>query len=216
MTLRLVVLISGKGSNLGAIAEAIDAGRCDAKIALVVSDRPDAAGLDIARSRGIETQTLPFEKGIDREAYSAALADLVAQGAPDLVVLAGFMRIVGKSFIHRFSGRMINIHPSLLPAFRGPDGVGDALEAGVKITGCTVHLVDEGVDTGRILAQAAVPVLPDDDRASLHARIQRAEHQLLPEVIHAIANARMRLDGGLLSRVTIDEDACIIVPRFES
>lgn len=214
MTLRLVVLISGKGSNLGAIAEAIDEGRCDAKIALVVSDRPDAAGLEIARSRGIETQSLAFTKGMDRDEYSAALADIVAQGAPELVVLAGFMRVLGKSFIQRFGGRMINIHPSLLPAFRGADGVGDALDAGVKITGCTVHLVDEGVDTGKILAQAAVPVLPGDDRASLHARIQRAEHGLLPEIIHAIANAKMRLDGGLLSRPIIDEDACIISPRF--
>ena len=215
MTLRLVVLISGKGSNLGAIAEAIDEGRCDAKIALVVSDRPDAAGLEIARSRGIETQSLAFTKGMDRDEYSAALADIVAQGAPELVVLAGFMRVLGKSFIQRFGGRMINIHPSLLPAFRGADGVGDALDAGVKITGCTVHLVDEGVDTGKILAQAAVPVLPGDDRASLHARIQRAEHGLLPEIIHAIANAKMRLDGGLLSRTEIDEDARIIVPQFE-
>lgn len=215
MTLRLVVLISGKGSNLAAIADAIDQGRCDAKIALVISDRADAAGLGYARARGFETETLPFEKGMDREEYSAALADRVALGAPEIVVLAGFMRVLGKSFVQRFAGRTLNIHPSLLPSFRGADGVGDALDAGVKITGCTVHLVDEGVDTGKILAQAAVPVLPNDDRASLHARIQRAEHQLLPEVIHAIANAKMRLDGGLLARAKIDEDIRIIVPRFE-
>ena len=175
-TLDLVVLASGNGGNLRAIVRAIDEGRCDARVRAVVSDKADALALAFAEDRGIETVVVPLEKGADRAAWNARLADAIAAFTPDVVVLAGFMRILGPDVIARFRGHMVNVHPSLLPAFPGHDGPAQAIRAGVRVSGCTVHLVDEGVDTGTIIAQGAVPVLPSDDAASLHARIQRVEH----------------------------------------
>lgn len=191
--LELVVLASGNGGNLRAIARAIDAGGCRARIRAVVSDKKDALALAFAEDRGIETVLVPLERGADRGAWNARLGDSIAALAPDLVVLAGFMRILGEDVIARFRGRIVNVHPSLLPAFPGHDGPAQALRAGVRLSGCTVHLVDEGVDTGTIIAQGAVPVLPADDAASLHARIQRVEHVLLPSVIDAIARGDITL-----------------------
>lgn len=211
-TLRLAVLVSGRGTNLDALARAIDGGRCDAEISLVASDNPKAGALELAGSRGIPTAVVPFAKGIDRRAFSLELAEKVAHASPDLVVLAGFMRILTAEFVERFEGRLINVHPSLLPAFPGKDGVGDALAAGVRITGCTVHLVDLGVDTGPILAQAAVPVLPDDDRDRLHARIQAREHELLPRVVDDISRGRF-VGSKVASAVEGAEDA-LVSPRF--
>lgn len=193
MALPLAVLISGTGSNLRAILSAIDAGECAAEVRVVVSDRTKAPGLELARERGIANEVVRLRDHPDREAWDRALADAVALHAPELVVLAGFMRVVGRSFIERFAPRIINLHPSLLPAFPGATGPELALAAGVRLSGCTVHGVDAGVDTGPILAQAAVRVLPSDDAARLHARIQRAEHRLLPHVIDAIARDRIRL-----------------------
>lgn len=189
----LVVLASGHGSNLRAIAAAIDEGTCDARLAAVISDRGTAPALEFAAERGVPTQVLPLRKGDDRDAWNERLANAMAQHDPDLVVLAGFMRVVGKPVLERFAGRMINVHPALLPAFPGMDGPRQAVEAGVRISGCTVHVVDEGVDTGPILAQAAVPVLPDDDPDALHHRIQAQEHRLLPRVVHWIATGALRL-----------------------
>ena len=187
MTLSLVVLASGRGSNLRAIAAAIDGGRCDAKIALVASDRAEAPALAFAAERGIPTAVCrPKEHG-DRPAWDRALADAVAAASPDLVVLAGFMRIVGPAILDCFPWRIVNVHPALLPAFPGTDGPAQAIARRVRLSGCTVHLVDAGVDTGPILAQAAVPVFPDDDAERLHARIQRQEHRLLPAVVDAVA-----------------------------
>lgn len=186
-TIDLAVLVSGRGSNLRSIAAAIDAGRCDARIAAVVSDRSQAEALAFATERGIPTRVCRPKDHASREAWDVALADVVGEVAPGLVVLAGFMRIVGPAMLQRFPYRMVNVHPALLPAFPGSDGPEQAIAKGVRLSGCTVHLVDAGVDTGPILAQAAVPVLPADDAASLHARIQVQEHRLFPAVIDAIA-----------------------------
>jgi phosphoribosylglycinamide formyltransferase-1 len=194
MTLPIAVLISGRGSNLAAILRAIDAGECAGSVCVVASDRRDALGLELARERGIATVVVRLRDHADRDAWNAALAEAVAAHAPGLVVLAGFMRVVGRPFLDRFPRRVINLHPSLLPAFPGADGPALAIAAGVRISGCTVHLVDDGVDTGPIVAQAAVPVLADDDAARLHARIQVAEHRLLPRVIDDIARGAIHLD----------------------
>ncbi len=192
--MRLVVLVSGRGSNLAALWRAIDDDRCAAEIVAVAADR-DAPALALARDRGVATELVTLRRGDDREAWNVTLAERVSAHAPDLVVLAGFMRVLGAPFVRRFAGRILNIHPALLPSFPGAHGPADALAAGVLISGCTVHLVDEGVDTGAILAQAAVSVVPGDDPSSLHARIQQAEHHLLPAVVHAIACGALDLDG---------------------
>jgi phosphoribosylglycinamide formyltransferase-1 len=191
--MRLVVLVSGRGSNLAAIFHAIEADRCAAEVVAVVADR-DAPALALASEHDAASVVVPFRRA-DRDAWNAELAEHVASFEPDLVVLAGFMRVLGASFVRRFAGRILNVHPALLPAFPGAHGPADALAAGVRISGCTVHVVDEGVDTGPILAQAAVPVLPSDDPDSLHARIQRAEHLLLPAVVDAIARGELDLSG---------------------
>lgn len=185
--MKLVVLCSGRGSNLKAIASAIDDGRCAASIAAVISDRQSAEALPFASARGIPTEVVSPKAFADRGAWDAALADAVHAHGPELVVLAGFMRIVGTAMLTRFPHRIVNVHPALLPSFPGTDGPAQAVAKGVRISGCTVHLVDAGVDTGPILAQGAVPVHPTDDAATLHARIQVVEHRLLPSVIDAIA-----------------------------
>ncbi len=190
--LKLAVLISGAGSNLRAILGAIDEERCDAEVIAVLSDR-DADGLAQATDRGIPTAIVRPKDHVDRAAWDAALAAKVASFAPDLVVCAGFMRIVGPNMIAAFTHRIVNVHPALLPSFPGTDGAAQAIAKGVRIAGCTVHLVDAGVDTGPILAQAAVPVLPGDDAHSLQARIQIHEHRLLPAVIDAVARGTILL-----------------------
>lgn len=192
--IELVVLASGNGSNLRAIARAIDEGTCAARIRAVISDKADALALAFAADRGVPTAVVPLAKGGDRAAWNVALGDAIARFAPDVVVLAGFMRVLGPDVIARFRGRIVNVHPSLLPSFPGHDGPAQAVRAGVRLSGCTVHLVDEGVDTGAILAQGAVPVLPTDDAASLHVRIQRVEHVLLPATLDAIARGNVALD----------------------
>jgi len=209
---KLAVLVSGRGTNLVALARAIDEGRCAAEIVLVASDNPGAPALEFAASRGIPCAVVPFRKGADRAEFSAALAREVAARAPDWVVMAGFMRVVTPEFVTPFEGRIVNIHPSLLPAFPGKDGVGDALAAGVRITGCTVHLVDLGVDSGPILAQAAVPVLPGDTRETLHARIQIREHELLPRVVDDLVRGRYR--GATPIADVEGEGDALVSPRF--
>jgi phosphoribosylglycinamide formyltransferase-1 len=191
--MKIAVLASGRGSNLRAIAEAIDRGQCSARVVSVVSDKADAAALGFASERGIATAVVSPKAHASRELWDAALAETVASFSPELVVLAGFMRIVGASMLARFPQRIVNVHPALLPSFPGAHGARDAIAKGVRISGCTVHVVDAGVDTGPILAQAAVAVLPGDDEASLQARIQRSEHRLLPAVIDAIAKGAITL-----------------------
>jgi phosphoribosylglycinamide formyltransferase-1 len=194
MALKLAVLISGRGSNLAAIQRAIAGQRCAAEIALVVSDRSSAAGLQFAAEHALRCAVVHPQEHADRTRWDHALTETVATSQPDLVVLAGFMRVVGPAFLTRFPRRVINVHPALLPLFPGTRGPEQALAAGMRISGCSVHVVDAGVDTGPIIAQAAVPVLPSDSSNTLHERIQRAEHALLPRVIDAIARGAIRLD----------------------
>ncbi len=208
----VVVLVSGRGSNLHAICRAIDAGECDADIVGVVSDRKSALALELADERGIPTRVVPLRKGDDRDAWNETLASVVASLEPDLIVLAGFMRVLGSPLLERFPGRIINVHPALLPAFPGHKGPEDALDGGVRISGCTVHVVDSGVDTGPIIAQAAVPVLPDDTAETLHARIQAQEHRLLPRVVHQISVGAITLDP-LRVDLSGSDSEFLVVPR---
>lgn len=208
----VAVLVSGRGSNLKAICNAIDAGSCDANIVGVISDRKRATALEFASEREIPTRVVPLRKGDDRNAWNGLLADTVASLEPDLVVLAGFMRVLGSPLLDRFPGRIINVHPALLPSFPGHSGPQDALDGGVRISGCTVHIVDAGVDTGPIIAQAAVPVLADDTPDSLHTRIQVQEHRLLPAVIHQIAIGAITLDPLTVSTPVVDPARSLTVP----
>jgi phosphoribosylglycinamide formyltransferase-1 len=194
MVLKLAVLISGRGSNLAAIQQAIEAGQCAAQIRLVVSDRKGAAGLEYAAAHGLPTSTVNFRDHGERASWDDALASVVAATGADLVVLAGFMRVLGAALLTRFPRRIINVHPALLPLFPGTHAPEQAIAAGVRVSGCTVHVVDAGVDTGPIIAQAVVPVLPSDSAGSLHERIQTAEHALLPRVIDAIARGTITLE----------------------
>jgi phosphoribosylglycinamide formyltransferase 1 len=190
VTARLGVLISGRGSNLQAIIDAIARGRLAAAIAIVISNRADAAGLERARSAGIETLCLNPRDYPDRDAYDAAIAGALHQRRVDLVCLAGFMRLVGPRLLEAFPNRILNIHPSLLPSFPGLDAQSQALEHGVQVTGATVHLVTSDLDGGPIVMQAAVPVTPGDTVDSLSARILVEEHRIYPEAI------RIVLEGG--------------------
>jgi phosphoribosylglycinamide formyltransferase 1 len=216
MALPIVVLISGHGSNLRAIAEAIDEGRCDAVIRAVISDRESAQGLAFARGRGVMTHVVKLKDYADRDQWDAALAGAVSTYEPALVVLAGFMRLVGPAMLARFKGRIVNVHPALLPLFPGKDGPAQAVRAGVRVSGCTVHVVDAGVDTGPIVAQAAVPVLPDDDAERLHQRIQRVEHRLLPAVIDAVARGAIELGDEIrIAALCFDSDAGLVSPALD-
>jgi len=193
--LPVAVLVSGRGSNLAALLSAIDRGTCHARIVAVLSDRGAAPALELARSRGIATEVVSAKSFADRSAWDEALTERIASFDPQLLVLAGFMRLIGSALLARYAGRIINVHPALLPAFPGLDAPAQAVNARVSISGCTVHVVDAGVDTGPVLAQAAVPVLANDDADSLHARIQRSEHALLPAVVDAIARGRIVLES---------------------
>lgn len=179
VALRVVVLVSGSGTLLQSLVDALADPSCAAEVVAVGADRADAHGLVRATDAGIATFCHPYAKGSDRAAWDAELTELVAAHEPDLVVSAGFMKLVGATFLGRFGGRMINTHPALLPSFPGMHGPRDALAHGVKVSGATVFEVDAGVDSGTILAQRAVPVLDDDDVESLHERIKVAERELL-------------------------------------
>ena len=206
-----VVLISGRGSNMRSIVEA-DTG-LDVKA--VISNRPDAAGLDWARGRGLHTQVVDHAGYPTREAFDADLSMLVADYAPDLVLLAGFMRILSPAFIGRFANRILNIHPSLLPAFPGLHTHRRALAAGVKLHGCSVHVVTPELDSGPIVAQAAVPVLPGDTEESLAARVLAAEHRIYPQAVRWFVEGRIEfLPGGVVQagRTGVATD-CIVSPR---
>lgn len=192
--MRLGILISGRGSNFEAISNAIARRKLDAEIAIVISNRPNAGGLDIARSRGIPLRVIE-SRGMEREAYDKLVIDELRTHEVDLVCLAGFMRLLSASFVEAFPNRVINIHPSLLPAFPGLDAQRQALEYGVKITGCTVHLVDEFLDSGPILVQSAVPVLGEDSVETLSARILAQEHVIYSQAIQMIVDRRITLDG---------------------
>ena len=194
---RIGVLGSGKGSNMAAIADACLAGSIPAQIAVVLSDVPEAGILSLARERGLATEFIApgkFRTKLDEEAEQAYIARLL-DAQVDLVVMAGFMRILKGDFLRTFPLRVVNIHPSLLPAFPGLEAWKQALDYGVKVTGCTVHYVDQGVDSGPIIGQETVPVLPNDSPASLHERIQQAERRLYPLCVAALANGRVVVKG---------------------
>lgn len=192
---RIVILISGRGTNMKRLIEACQHGEIPARVVCVFSDNPDARGLDIARSLGVETESLSPRSFPDREAFFRALLERVKEKEPDLICLAGFMRILPAFFVQAFRGRIMNIHPALLPSFPGLHAQQQALEYGVKITGCTVHFVDEGVDTGPIIVQRAVPVREDDTLDTLSARILEQEHQAYPEAVRLFFEGRLKIEG---------------------
>jgi phosphoribosylglycinamide formyltransferase-1 len=189
------VLASGAGTNLQALLDHHAAGDLGADITAVLSDQPDAGALGRARAAGVPAQALPPADYADRDAFDRALAEAVAAHEPDLVVLAGFMRILGAPFVERFAGRTLNIHPSLLPAFRGLHTHRKALEAGCRLHGTTVHFVTADLDAGPIVAQAAVRVRDDDTPDSLRARVQAREHRLLPQAVNWFAEGRLAVEG---------------------
>ena len=195
---RIVILISGRGSNMEAIVEACARESWNARVAAVISNRPEAAGLAFAAARGIATQAVDHRAYADRAAFDAALAEAIDARAPDAVVLAGFMRILTPGFVQRYAGRMLNIHPSLLPAFPGLHTHRRALEAGCKLAGATVHFVTAELDHGPIVAQGAVPVRPDDDEHALAARVLAAEHRLYPMAVHWLVDDALAVSDGLV------------------
>lgn len=195
---RLVVLVSGSGTNLQALLDAIEEIGADvygAEVVAVGADRGGIEGLARAERAGIPTFVCRVKDHATREEWDAALAGAVAAHEPDLVVSAGFMKIVGKEFLARFGGRFVNTHPALLPSFPGAHGVRDALAYGAKVTGCTVHFVDDGVDTGPIIAQGVVEIRDEDDESALHERIKEVERRLLVEVVGRLARHGHRIEG---------------------
>jgi phosphoribosylglycinamide formyltransferase-1 len=205
-TLDLGVLVSGTGTNLGAILEAIQAGRLDARVRLVISNKPGVKALERAAAHDVPSQVVSHRDHATREAFDAALVEALRAVDVTTVVLAGFMRVVTPVLLDAFPDRVINVHPALLPAFPGVDAQAQAIAYGVRVSGCTVHVVDAGVDTGPIIAQAAVPVLDGDDRDRLAARILEQEHTLLVEALSWIAAGRVAVDrsGGGRARVRVE------------
>jgi len=201
---RLGILISGRGSNFEAIANSIAQRKLDAEIAIVIANKASAGGLEIARQRGIPMRAIPSQ-GMDREDYDKLLVDELRTHEVELVCLAGFMRLLSANFVRAFPNRVLNIHPSLLPAFPGLDAQRQALEHGVKVTGCTVHFVDEFLDSGPIILQSAVPVLDRDTVETLSARILLQEHSIYSQAIQLIAE----------DRVTIEERRVLICEEEE-
>ncbi len=191
---RLGILLSGRGSNFEAIAENIECAALAAEIAVVISNRPEARGLEIARDRDLPAVVLA-SKGVEREEYDRRLVRELEERGVELVCLAGFMRLLGPEFCRAFEMRTLNIHPSLLPAFPGLDAQKQALEYGAKVSGCTVHFVDERLDAGPIVLQAAVPVLDDDTEETLAARILAEEHRIYSEAIGVVLKGRWRVEG---------------------
>jgi len=193
--INVAVLASGSGTNLEAIARAIEDGELPAKIVLVLSDNPGAFALERARRRGIPTRVVLLSDYPDRPSYDREIVQALEEARVDLVALAGYMKLAGPELVRAFSGRIMNIHPALLPSFPGTHGVRDALEHGVKVSGVTVHFVDEGLDTGPVIVQEAVPVEEGDDEETLHNRIHQAEYRQYPKAIRLFAEGRLEIDG---------------------
>lgn len=203
-TFRLVVLASGSGTNLQAILDQLH-GRDGVEVTGVASDKPGARALERAVAAGVETAVFPIDAYADRLGRDAAMADWVDSRRADLVVLAGYMQLLSEPFVARFRGRVVNIHPALLPSFPGLDAIGQALAAGVEETGVTVHFVDEGIDTGPAILRRPVPVPVGRERGVLEAAIHNVEHQLYPEAIRMIAEGRVRIDADDPRRVLTDD-----------
>jgi phosphoribosylglycinamide formyltransferase-1 len=191
---KIGILISGRGSNFEAIARNVQAGKIPTEIGVVISNKEEAAGLAIARQMGLNAVCIP-SKGKEREAFERELVACLRQHEVDLVCLAGFMRVLTSYFIREFKGRILNIHPAILPSFPGVEAQKQALDYGVKFTGCTVHFVDEGVDTGPVVAQAVVPILDDDTAETLAARILKEEHRIYTEAVCLVVEDRIRVEG---------------------
>ncbi len=196
MKKRVGILISGRGSNMMALVEAARAADYPAEIAAVISSRPDAPGLAWAKAQGLPAQAIDHKAFASREAFDEAVHQALTEAGIELVALAGFMRIQSAGFVAKWQGRQLNIHPSLLPLFKGLDPHKQALDAGVKVSGCTVHFVTEEMDSGPIVAQAAVPVIDGDSPESLAERILRAEHKLYPQALALVAAGRARIEDG--------------------
>lgn len=212
--MRVVVLISGRGSNMEALLEAA----LPVTFAAVISNNPEARGLDTARAHGIPTEVVNHRDYADREAFDAALAGSIDRYAPDLVVLAGFMRVLTPGFVRHYADRMINVHPALLPAFPGLHTHRRALAAGVKLHGCTVHYVTPEVDVGPIIIQAAVQVLPEDSEQTLAARVLEQEHRIFPQAVRWIAEGRVSIgETGMVSIAGLANPmASLISPGLET
>ncbi|VAV84744.1 Phosphoribosylglycinamide formyltransferase [hydrothermal vent metagenome] len=192
---KVAVLASGGGTNLQSIIDAAEAGTLGAEVALVISDKPEAFALERAKKHSIKTAVVTKKDYPSREAFDKRLIEILKENSIELVVLAGFMRIISKQLIDAFPMRIMNIHPSLLPAFPGLDVQQKAIDYGVKFSGCTVHFIDEGVDTGPIIIQAAVPVTGDDTAESLSSRILKEEHRIYPEAIRLFCQGRLEVNG---------------------
>ena len=209
----IVILISGRGSNMEALLAAVASGALPVRIAGVLANRPDAQGLETAAAQGVPTGVVDHKQFADRAAFDAGMAEAIDRFAPDLVVLAGFMRILTDGFVRHYAGRLVNIHPSLLPSFPGLHTHRRALEEGVRIHGCTVHFVTPALDHGPVIVQAAVPVLDDDDEASLAARVLAQEHQVYPLAVRWFAEDRLRLvDGRVLFDARQDDCGALVAP----
>ena len=213
--LALGVLLSGSGTNLQALIDAVAAGRLRARIAVVISNVADAGGVERARRAGLSTVVLPHAAAPSRAAYDERVAQELRAHGVELVVLAGFMRLVTPVLLNAFPQRVVNVHPALLPAFPGLHAERQALAHGARLTGVTVHFVDEETDHGPIIAQAAVPILPGDTEATLHARVQRQEHRLYPFAIQLIAAGRVRVEGRrvIIAEWTPAADAALASPE---
>ncbi len=210
----IVILISGRGSNMVALIDAAASGTLPVRVAAVLANRPDAKGLEVAAAAGVVTRVVDHRLYSDRESFDAAMAEAIDAYSPDLVVLAGFMRILSDGFVAHYEGRLINIHPSLLPSFPGLHTHQRALDDGVRVHGCTVHFVTPTLDHGPIVVQAAVPVLDGDDATVLAARVLEQEHRIYPLAVRWFAEGRLRLEDG---RVRLDAPqeyaSCLISPQ---
>lgn len=195
----IVILISGRGSNMEAIVRTFNQEKWDARLSAVISNRADAAGLGFAEKAGIPTRVVSHKEYPDRESYDAALQNVIDEYQPDLLILAGFMRILTTGFVDHYTGRMINIHPSLLPSFRGLHTHQQAIDAGVRVHGATVHFVTPELDGGPIIAQAIVPVFPADDEATLADRVLEQEHRIYPRVVRLIVE----------DKISLNQDGCV-------
>ena len=212
--LKVAVLISGRGSNMGALARATMDPDFPAEIVLVLSNKPHAAGLELAQEHGIDIRVIDHKEFENRDAHDEAMTEALKEAGAELVCLAGYMRILGEGFVNSWRGRLINIHPSLLPSFRGIDTHERALERGIRIHGCSVHFVSAELDAGPIIAQAAVPVVPGDTPDTLSERVLEAEHELYPHALSLIASNKVRWSGdSAVADMDVKQNDVAIFPK---